>query len=87
MQSGQLNEYTERKQMSADVSCMALGSVPVGEQRCRFLAVGLNDDTVRIISLDPQVKYLLYVLETFTGRYLVFSLGTLYVSWFSFRIF
>ena len=53
-QSGQLNEYTERKQMSSDVSCMALGSVPVGEQRCRFLAVGLNDDTVRIISLDPQ---------------------------------
>ena len=41
--------------MSADVSCMALGSVPAGEQRCRFLAVGLNDDTVRIISLDPQV--------------------------------
>lgn len=55
VQSGQLNEYTERKQMSADVSCMALGSVPAGEQRCRFLAVGLNDDTVRIISLDPQV--------------------------------
>lgn len=53
-QSGQLNEYTERKQMSSDVSCMALGSVPAGEQRCRFLAVGLNDDTVRIISLDPQ---------------------------------
>ena len=44
--------------MSADVSCMALGSVPAGEQRSRFLAVGLNDDTVRIISLDPQVKYL-----------------------------
>lgn len=56
VQSGQLNEYTERKQMSTDVSCMALGSVPVGEQRCRFLAVGLNDDTVRIISLDPQVQ-------------------------------
>ena len=43
--------------MSADVSCMALGSVPAGEQRCRFLAVGLNDDTVRIISLDPQVFF------------------------------
>ena len=69
--------------MSADVSCMALGSVPVGEQRCRFLAVGLNDDTVRIISLDPQVKYLLYILEAFTGRYL----GTLYASWFLFQIF
>ncbi|KAK7114295.1 hypothetical protein V1264_000378 [Littorina saxatilis] len=52
--TGQLNEYTERKEMSSDVVCMALGRVPVGEQRCRFLAVGLADDTVRIISLDPN---------------------------------
>eukprot|EP00118_Oscarella_pearsei_P025484 m.308260 g.308260 ORF g.308260 m.308260 type:complete len:1220 (+) comp43647_c0_seq1:82-3741(+) len=51
--SGQLNEYTERKDMSADVMCMAIGRVPPGEQRCRFLAVGLADNTVRIISLDP----------------------------------
>lgn len=39
--------------MSADVICMGLGRVPAGEQRCRFLAVGLSDNTVRIISLDP----------------------------------
>lgn len=52
--SGQLNEYTERKEMSADVVCMSLGSVPPGEQRCRFLAVGLADQTVRIVSLDPS---------------------------------
>ncbi|KAI0229654.1 Splicing factor 3B subunit 3 [Lamellibrachia satsuma] len=51
--TGQLNEYTERKEMSADVVCMALGRVPSGEQRSRFLAVGLFDNTVRIISLDP----------------------------------
>ena len=44
----------ERKEMSADVVCMALGNVPMGEQRCRFLAVGLADNTVRIISLDPN---------------------------------
>ena len=55
--SGQLNEYTERKEMSADVVCMSLGSVPPGEQRCRFLAVGLADQTVRIISLDPSVSH------------------------------
>lgn len=55
-QSGQLNEYTERKEMSADVVCMALGPVPTGEQRSRFLAVGLSDNTVRIISLDPNVR-------------------------------
>ena len=53
-QSGQLNEYTERKEMSSDVQCMALGTVPSGEQRSRFLAIGLSDNTVRVISLDPQ---------------------------------
>lgn len=42
--------------MSTDVICMALGRVPTGEQRSRFLAVGLADDTVRIISLDPSVS-------------------------------
>lgn len=54
--SGQLNEYTERKEMSADVVCMSLANVPPGEQRSRFLAVGLVDNTVRIISLDPSVS-------------------------------
>ncbi|XP_037094869.1 splicing factor 3B subunit 3-like [Pollicipes pollicipes] len=52
--TGQLNEYTDRRTMSSDVVCMALGSVPQGEQRSRFLAVGLTDNTVRIISLDPS---------------------------------
>ncbi|CAG2174878.1 unnamed protein product, partial [Oppiella nova] len=52
--SGQLNEYTDRKDMNCDVICMGLGEVPAGEQRSRFLAVGLSDNTVRIISLDPS---------------------------------
>ncbi|XP_065348507.1 splicing factor 3B subunit 3 [Cloeon dipterum] len=52
--TGQLNEYTERKEMPADIVCMALASVPQGELRSRFLAVGLADNTVRIISLDPS---------------------------------
>jgi splicing factor 3B subunit 3 len=60
LQTGQLNEYTERKEMSSDVVCMALGRVPTGEQRCRFLAVGLSDNTVRIVSLDPNVSYSVY---------------------------
>lgn len=51
-----MNEYTERKKLSCDVSCMALGSVATGEQRAWFLAVGLIDNTVRIISLDPAVS-------------------------------
>ena len=54
--TGQLNEYTDRKEMNGNVICMALGSVPLGQLRTRFLAVGLDDNTVRIISLDPQVS-------------------------------
>ncbi|KAI0977856.1 hypothetical protein GJ496_000285 [Pomphorhynchus laevis] len=53
-QSGQLNEYTERREMQSDVVCMALPAVPEGEIRSRFLAVGLADHTVRIVSLDPN---------------------------------
>lgn len=41
--------------MTSEIVCMSLGSVPSGEQRSRFLAVGLADQTVRIISLDPSV--------------------------------
>ncbi|KAJ8941332.1 hypothetical protein NQ318_004776, partial [Aromia moschata] len=52
--TGQLHEYKERKRMNSDVVCMALASVPPGEQRSWFLAVGLADSTVRIISLDPS---------------------------------
>ncbi|XP_053201633.1 splicing factor 3B subunit 3-like isoform X1 [Panonychus citri] len=52
--SGQLEEYTDRKDMTCDVICMALGAIPSSEQRSRFLAVGLADNTVRIISLDPD---------------------------------
>lgn len=57
--SGQLEEYTDRKDMTCDVICMALGAIPSSEQRSRFLAVGLADNTVRIISLDPDVSKLI----------------------------
>ena len=63
-QSGQLNEYTERKEMMADVVCMSLGTVPLGEQRSRFLSVGLSDQTVRIISLDPTVSHMTCLLAS-----------------------
>jgi splicing factor 3B subunit 3 len=49
-----LNEFTERKKMMADVLCMALGSIKPGELQTGFLAVGLADSTVRIISLQRQ---------------------------------
>lgn len=44
--------------MPSDVVCMALANAPSGEQMSRFLAVGLSDNTVRIISLDPSVNFI-----------------------------
>lgn len=52
--TGQLNEYNDRKPFNSNITCMALGPVPPGEQRSRFLAVGLADMTVRVLSLDPN---------------------------------
>ncbi|KAH7983418.1 hypothetical protein HPB52_011831 [Rhipicephalus sanguineus] len=42
--TGQLNEYTDRREMSADIICMSLASVPTGEQRSRFLALESRPD-------------------------------------------
>ena len=44
----------EKKEIGHDVSCLELGSVPDGRQRSRFLAVGGWDNTIRIVSLDPD---------------------------------
>lgn len=51
--SGQLNEYTERMEIPAKVVCMSIASVPEGLQRSQFLAIGCEDNTVRVVSLDP----------------------------------
>ncbi|PWN37092.1 putative splicing factor 3B subunit 3 [Meira miltonrushii] len=51
---GQLNEYQDRKAVGSSVLTMSLGEVPEGRQRTPYLAVGCQDQTVRIISLDPD---------------------------------
>ncbi|KAJ9476414.1 Pre-mRNA-splicing factor RSE1 [Pseudozyma hubeiensis] len=50
---GQLNEYQERKAMGAAVLTMSMADCPEGRQRTPYLAVGCDDSTVRIISLEP----------------------------------
>jgi splicing factor 3B subunit 3 len=44
----------DKKDLGHDVTCVEVGSVPVGRQRSRFLAVGGWDNTMRILSLDPD---------------------------------
>ena len=51
---GSLAEYDEKPEMSGTVTCLSLGEVPEGRVRSSFLAVGCDDSTVRILSLDPD---------------------------------
>ncbi|KAG9239240.1 CPSF A subunit region-domain-containing protein [Amylocarpus encephaloides] len=51
---GSLAEYDEKKEMSGTVTCLSLGEVPEGRVRSPYLAVGCDDATVRILSLDPD---------------------------------
>ncbi|KAK0539000.1 pre-mRNA-splicing factor rse1 [Tilletia horrida] len=52
---GQLNEYQERRSTGgARVLALSMASVPPGRQRTPYVAVGCDDQTVRILSLDPD---------------------------------
>ncbi|KAI9795517.1 MAG: pre-mRNA-splicing factor rse1 [Piccolia ochrophora] len=51
---GSLAEYDEKREMSGTVTCLSLGEVPEGRVRSQYLAVGCDDSTVRILSLDPE---------------------------------
>lgn len=51
---GSLAEFDERREMTGTVTCLSLGEVPEGRVRSSFLAVGCDDSTVRILSLDPD---------------------------------
>ncbi|KAI9771418.1 MAG: pre-mRNA-splicing factor rse1 [Candelina submexicana] len=51
---GSLAEYDEKREMSGTVTCLSLGEVPEGRMRSQYLAVGCDDSTVRILSLDPD---------------------------------
>ncbi|KAI1031977.1 hypothetical protein LB504_000129 [Fusarium proliferatum] len=51
---GSLAEYDEKKELSSTVTCLSLGPVPERRVRSPMLAVGCEDCTVRILSLDPD---------------------------------
>lgn len=53
-EDGSLAEYDEKREMTGTVTCLSLGEVPEGRVRSSFLAVGCDDSTVRILSLDPD---------------------------------
>ncbi|EFY91989.1 Pre-mRNA-splicing factor rse-1 [Metarhizium acridum CQMa 102] len=52
-EDGSLAEFDERKEIGS-VTSLGLGPVPEGRLRSPFLAVGCDDCTVRILSLEPE---------------------------------
>ncbi|KAF7321883.1 CPSF-A domain-containing protein [Mycena kentingensis (nom. inval.)] len=64
---GQLNEYQDRKAMGSTVLAMSIAEVPEGRQRTPFLAVGCEDQTVRIVSLDPDTTLEAISLQALTS--------------------
>jgi splicing factor 3B subunit 3 len=53
--SGNLTEAATRD-MGADVCCLDVGTLQPGRSRSLFAAVGCRDQTVRIVSLEPNSK-------------------------------
>jgi splicing factor 3B subunit 3 len=51
---GELNEYMERKALGVPVTSVSMAAVPEGRQRTPYLAIGCEDQTVRIVSLAPD---------------------------------
>jgi len=51
--TGSLNE-SHKQFYEVDVRCIDIGEVPEGRQRCKFLVVGFQDSTVRVLSLEPE---------------------------------
>lgn len=66
--AGHLNEYQERLELQAEIMCLGIAAVPYGAQRTRFLAVGLQDATVRLVSLDPADCLQLLSTQALPGR-------------------
>ncbi|GMM34052.1 U2 snRNP complex subunit [Saccharomycopsis crataegensis] len=50
----QLIEYQERKEMPGQILSLSLGDIPEGKLRSNFLAVSCNNQTLRVLSVDPK---------------------------------
>lgn len=51
---GSLSEYQERKAMPGNITCVSIADVPEGRKRTPYLAVGCDNQTVHVISLEPD---------------------------------
>lgn len=52
-ETGELQELLT-KEFEGEITCVDLGEVPEGRVRSPYMAVGLADDSVRLLSLEPR---------------------------------
>ncbi|WVQ82855.1 pre-mRNA-splicing factor RSE1 [Cryptococcus sp. DSM 104549] len=51
---GSLSEYQDKKTLPGNATCLSIADVPEGRRRTPYLAVGCDNQTVSIISLEPD---------------------------------
>eukprot|EP00331_Platyophrya_macrostoma_P014712 CAMPEP_0176466066 /NCGR_PEP_ID=MMETSP0127-20121128/37668_1 /TAXON_ID=938130 /ORGANISM="Platyophrya macrostoma, Strain WH" /LENGTH=347 /DNA_ID=CAMNT_0017859157 /DNA_START=152 /DNA_END=1191 /DNA_ORIENTATION=- len=51
--TGQLAEM-EKLTQDSEIVCLDIGAIPEGRERCKFLAAGFSDLTVKLFSLEPE---------------------------------
>jgi len=52
---GQLNEYQERRQMNVNVNCLAVGEVPEGRKRAKFLVCIIGEKVLLIYGENGEI--------------------------------
>ncbi|KAK4686117.1 splicing factor 3B subunit 3, partial [Tremellales sp. Uapishka_1] len=51
---GSLSEYQDKKSLPGNATCLSIAEVPEGRKRTPYLAVGCDNQTVHVISLEPD---------------------------------
>ena len=51
---GSLSEYQDKKELPSNATAISIAEVPEGRRRTPFLAVGCDNQTVHVMSLEPE---------------------------------
>jgi splicing factor 3B subunit 3 len=44
----------KKEKLDYEITALELGQIEEGRQRCSFMAIGLSDHTVRLVTVDPE---------------------------------
>ncbi|EIW73243.1 hypothetical protein TREMEDRAFT_37240 [Tremella mesenterica DSM 1558] len=64
---GSLSEYQDKKSLPGNATCVSIAEVPEGRRRTPFLAVGCDNQTVHVISLEPESTLTTLSLQALTA--------------------